>query len=581
MKYTQQDLESMLDDFRGLPAETAWLEFKENMADPVRIAKYISALSNMAAYYGRNAGYLVWGVDDVTHEIKGTDFDKDVVKAGTHQDQPLELWLRLVIKPQTSYEFFPFESDGKKIVILEVDAAYRQPVTYQGQGWARIGNALTEMSKDPKIAAAIYRTTGTDWSAETLPAAKVNDLDPAALAAAREMFADKHKDDVFATEIPKWDDITFLNKAKLAIDGKLTRAAILLLGKSEKAHLLSPSVARLTWHLKDKDENTLDYKHFDCPLILAVDQILHRIRSITLREIPDGTLFPREINQYDTWVLREALHNCIAHQDYSQRASVVVTEYPDHVQFSNAGAFLPGTVEKVLYDKGRPRRYPNKQLAEAMVELKMIDTLGSGIRRMFVKQRDRYMPMPDYKIETDSVTVDVPGKVLDARYCSLLIKKTDLTFKEIVLLDRVQKGVRLEKDALAFLRKRGLVEGRVTNLMISAKIAAATNQRAEYIKTRAANDNNFRRMILDYLEQWKSASREDINKLLLDKLPKGMSVEQKYTKISALLTSLRQRGLIKNIGPSTRYPQWIPSLSTKDLNQFYEKKKEEYVTYWA
>ena len=581
MKYTQQDLESMLDDFRGLPAETAWLEFKENMADPVRIAKYISALSNMAAYYGRNAGYLVWGVDDVTHEIKGTDFDKDVVKAGTHQDQPLELWLRLVIKPQTSYEFFPFESDGKKIVILEVDAAYRQPVTYQGQGWARIGNALTEMSKDPKIAAAIYRTTGTDWSAETLPAAKVNDLDPAALAAAREMFADKHKDDVFAAEIPNWDDITFLNKAKLAIDGKLTRAAILLLGKSEKAHLLSPSVARLTWHLKDKDENTLDYKHFDCPLILAVDQILHRIRSITLREIPDGTLFPREINQYDTWVLREALHNCIAHQDYSQRASVVVTEYPDHVQFSNAGAFLPGTVEKVLYDKGRPRRYPNKQLAEAMVELKMIDTLGSGIRRMFVKQRDRYMPMPDYKIETDSVTVDVPGKVLDARYCSLLIKKTDLTFKEIVLLDRVQKGVRLEKDALAFLRKRGLVEGRVTNLMISAKIAAATNQRAEYIKTRAANDNNFRRMILDYLEQWKSASREDINKLLLDKLPKGMSVEQKYTKISALLTSLRQRGLIKSIGPSTRYPQWIPSFSTQDLNQFYEKKKEEYVTYWA
>ena len=556
MKYTQQDLESMLDDFRGLPAETEWLEFKENMADPVRIAKYISALSNMAAYYGRNAGYLVWGVDDATHEIKGTDFDKDVVKAGVHQDQPLELWLRLVIKPQTSYEFFPFESDGKKIVILEVDAAYRQPVTYQGQGWARIGNALTEMSKDPKIAAAIYRTTGTDWSAETLPAAKVNDLDPAALAAAREMFADKHKDDVFAAEIPNWDDITFLNKAKLAIDGKLTRAAILLLGKSEKAHLLSPSVARLTWHLKDKDENTLDYKHFDCPLILAVDQILHRIRSITLREIPDGTLFPREINQYDTWVLREALHNCIAHQDYSQRASVVVTEYPDHVQFSNAGAFLPGTVEKVLYDKGRPRRYPNKQLAEAMVELKMIDTLGSGIRRMFVKQRDRYMPMPDYKIETDSVTVDVPGKVLDARYCSLLIKKTDLTFKEIVLLDRVQKGVRLEKDALAFLRKRGLVEGRVTNLMISAKIAAATNQLAEYIKTRAANDNNFRRMILDYLEQWKSASREDINKLLLDKLPKGMSVEQGVVKISTLLTSLRRTGHIVNVG-SCKKSKWV------------------------
>ena len=207
MKYTQSDLESMLNEFRELPAETTWLEFKTNLSDPVKIARYISALSNMAAYCGRSYGYLVWGVDDVTHEIKGTSFNKDVVCA--ERNQPLELWLRLVIKPQTNYEFFDFEQNGKRIVMLEIESAYRQPVTVKGGGWARIGNVLTELNKDPKIAAAIYRTLGHDWSSEVVHAASIEDLDPNALSTARAMYMDKHKDDDFADEIPGWDDLPF------------------------------------------------------------------------------------------------------------------------------------------------------------------------------------------------------------------------------------------------------------------------------------------------------------------------------------------------------------------------------------
>ena len=561
MRYTEKDLVQMVEEFRRLPAETSWLEFKSNMADPVKIARYLSAVSNMASYCGRSFGYLIWGIDNDTHEITGTEFDKDVVTG--EGGQPLELWLRLVIKPQIAYDFHSVMIDRHKVVLLEVEAAYREPVTFHGFGWARIGNSLTELNKDPKIAAAIYRTVGRDWSAEVVPSATVDDLDRTALDAARAMYTDKHKDDIFAPEITAWDDVKFLNKARLAIDGKLTRACLVLLAKPEKAHLLAPSVVRITWHLKDAQGNSLDYRHFDCPLLTAVDQILARIRSITLREIPDGTLFPQEINQYDRWVLREALHNCIAHQDYSRQTSVVVTEYPDRVQFSNSGAFLPGTVEKALYDSGRPRLYPNKQLADAMVELKMIDTLGSGIRRMFVKQRDRFMPMPDYDITDDAVTVGVPGRILDARYCSLLMKKADLTLEEIVLLDRVQKGQSLDSESVKFLRKRGLVEGRKNNLMISAAIAAATDKKAAYIKTRSANDKNLRRMILDYLEQWKRATRKDIEELLMDKLPDILSIAQKKTKISTLLTWLRKHGMITNES-TDRASMWVLCLSVRE-----------------
>ena len=554
MKYSVEDLIAMVNEFRALPAETGWLEFKTNMADPLKIARYISGLSNMAAYSGRSYGYLIWGVDDNSHEITGTDFCKDVVKA--EKNQPLELWLRLVVKPQIVYEFYEFVTDGKRLVVLEIEAAYREPVTVKGGGWARIGNALVELNKNPKIAATIYRSVGRDWSAEIVPAASVDDLDAKALAVARAMYSDKHKDDEFASEIPNWDDVTFLNKAKLALNGKLTRAAFVLLGKPERMYLVAPAVVRVTWHLKDLQENSVDYKHFDAPMVLAVDQVLSKIRSLTLREIPDGTLFPKEINQYDRWVLREALHNCIAHQDYDRQATIVVTEYPDRVQFSNAGAFLPGTIENVLYDNGRPRQYPNKQLVEAMVELKMIDTLGSGIRRMFVKQRDRFMPMPDYEIDDDNVTVSVPGQILDARYCTLLIKKADLLLTDIVLLDRVQKHVRLDGEAVAYLRKKGFVEGRKSNLVISARIAALTGNRAEYIKTKSVDDEFLKKLVVNYLKQWGRASRKDIDNVLRGKLQEGLQETEKTNRITYLITSLRRANVIRNIGSRTK-PEWV------------------------
>lgn len=554
MKYSSTDLIALVEEFRSLPAETGWLEFKTNMADPVKIARYISSLANMAAYAGRSYGYLIWGVNDVTHEIEGTSFNKDAVKA--EKNQPLELWLRLVVKPQISYEFFEFEIDGKRLVLLEVESAYRQPVTVSGGGWARIGNALVELNKDPKIAAAIYRTVERDWSAEIVPSATVGDLDATALAKAREMYADKHKDDIFASEIPTWDDITFLNKAKLAIDGRLTRACLVLLAKPEKEHLLSPSVIRVTWHLKDTQENSIDYKHFDVPLILAVDQVLAKIRSLTLREIPDGTLFPVEINQYDRWVLREALHNCIAHQDYTKRTTIVVTEYPDRVQFANSGVFYPGTVEKVLYDTGRPRQYPNKQLAEAMVELKMIDTLGSGIRRMFMKQRERFMPLPDYRLDDEVVVVNIPGRILDARYCGMLIRNAELTLQEIVLLDRVQKHVKLEDDAIALLRKHGLIEGRKTNPTISARVAQMTGGKADYIKTKSVDDEFLKKLIVNFLKQWGKASRKDIEDVLKGKLQEGLSADEVSHRITYLLTGLRRAHVINNRGSRTK-PEWI------------------------
>ena len=532
-KYSDKELGLLVQELCNYPAEQTWFEFKHGNDDPERIGKYISALSNCACAFGHPFGYLIWGIDDSTHDVIGTNFDPDTAKKG---NQFLKLWLHTQLRPELSFDFYKTKINGKDIVILEIEAAYRQPVAFNGTAWARIGESLVELSKLPKVSEQIFRTVGTDWSAETILEASCTDLDEEALKFARGKYADTHKNDAFYPEISEWDDMTFLNKAKLAINGKITRAAIILLGKPESVHFLHGAVAKITWNLLDGNGNSLDYKHFEPPFLLAVDKVFAKIRNINLRVMPFGTLFPVEIAQYDKWVFREALHNCIAHQDYSMRCSIVVTEYPDHVKLANAGPFLPGTLENVLNSNDRPRFYPNKQLTDAMAELKMIDTIGSGIRRMFLTQRKRFMPMPDYILEDDNVQVILQGKILDERYTQILMRQPDLSLQEIVLLDKIQKGTMISKDSADLLRKKKLIEGRYPRIFPAAEIAIKTNRIEEYLDNKGYDDSFYIQKILQYICLKGHASRADIVKLLKKHLSVALSEEEQNKKISNLLS---------------------------------------------
>ena len=555
-QYTEEQLRSLLTELLSYPDELPWLEIKHGNDNPDEIGKYISALANSACTENRDHGYMIWGVENDSRIIEGTAFDPD---HKNKNQQPLRIYLSRTLKPEIAFEFYSFEVDGKKVVILEVEAAYRRPISFQGTEYIRIGESRTELSKHPKEAAKIYRTVGKDWSAEVVVDATMKDLAPEAVKAARERYSEKHRNDSFAEEIETWSTEEFLNKAKLTINGKITRAALILLGKPESAHWLNPSVVKITWNLVDNDNTSIDYQHFDPPLLLAVDRIFAKIRNITIRTMPDGTLFPVEISQYDSWVFREALHNCIAHQDYTLCRNVVVTEYPDRVQFSNMGAFAPGTLEKVLHDDGRPRFYLNRQLTEAMVELNMIDTIGSGIKRMFKKQQKRYMPMPDYDISTtpeEMVRVVLYGKVLDERYTRLLIRQTDLSLDEIVLLDKLQKKVRISQDDAKRLRKDKLIEGRYPNVYPAAVIAENTQKVEEYLENRAFDDAFYVQQILNFICIKGRVSRSDIRKWLKDKLSNALTDEQKESKIGNLLSvTMRGQGLIHNVG-GTGHSVW-------------------------
>ena len=545
------ELTALLDRLCAEPRETEWLEFKANRYEPQALGEYLSALANSACLQGRPRGYLAFGIEDGSHAVVGTTFDPQAEKG--KGEQLLPLWLSLGLRPNVGFEIHPFTYQGERVVLFEVLPAFDRSVEFYGTAYVRDGTSKTELSKYPEKARTIWNRR-VDLSAQVCEQASLNDLEPQAIVKARREFATKFP--AQAAAAAGWDDAMFLNKAKLTIRGGVTHAALLLLGKPEASTLLAPAVARISWLLKNERNEDLDYEHFGPPFLLNVDKVLARIRNLTVRELPGGTLFPVELTQYDPWVIREALHNCIAHQDYGLRGRVQVVETPDTLLLTNVGGFLPGRVETVIEQDAPLEIYRNPFLAEAMVNLNMIDTQGGGIKRMFMKQRERFFPMPDYDLsQPERVMVKLRGRILDERYTRVLMSQSGLELGLIMLLDKVQKGARISADESRRLKVAKLVEGRYPNLMVAGQLAALAGQKAQHIRNRGLDSRYYRDMIVELVREHQPVSREDIDRLLLDKLPEVLTDEQKLSKVHNLISSLSGKA-IRNAG-TRQSPRWI------------------------
>ena len=543
-----------IDQLRGQPTETEWLEFKRNRYEPEQLGEYLSALANSACLADRPTGYLIFGIDDETHEVVGTNFDPYNTKAKGNQD--LLPWLAAGLHPNTGFELRIVDYPAGRVVVFEVGPARDQPVNFYGTAYIRVGTSKTKLSNHPEKARAIW-THGSDWSAEVCEQASLHDLAPEALAKAREQFIVRHPSQ--ATEIEGWDDTTFLNKARVLKQDTMTNAALLLLGQPESSALLVPAVARISWVLKDGHNRELDYEHIEPPFLLAGDRLLQRIRNLTVRALPNGTLFPQEFTQYDPWVIREALHHSIAHQDYRLRGRIVVVEFPDRILLTNVGDFLPSDVATVIRQDAPQALYRNPFLARAMVELNLIDTQGSGIKRMFDTQRKRFFPLPDYDLtetETSRVAVSLHGRILDERYTRLLMERTDLDLDRAMLLDRVQKGLPISREEHRRLKAEGLVEGRYPNLMVAGLVAKATGEAGRHIRERGFDKQYYLGLIVALVREHGPVSRKEIDQALIPKLPDRLTDVQKRWKVQNLMQALRRSGQIVNRGTRTQ-SAWI------------------------
>ena len=544
------DLQIMLDSLIAT-WENEVVEFKQagDGYSTNDIGKYFSALSNEANLRNLDKAWLVFGVNNKSRSVVGTDYRPEHVRL-----QSLKMQIAESTEPSVTFRnIHELQAPTGRVIMFEIPPAPRgMPIAWKGHYHARAGESLTSLGLD-KLDEIRQQTMATDWSVQIVPNATLDDLDSAALKKAREAFTLKHANRFSAEEVNGWSDETFLNRAKITQDGKITRTAILLLGKSESAHLLSPHPAQMTWKLVGV-ENA--YEHFTPPFMLNTTLLYQKIRNIQLRLLPNDELLPYEISKYDQNIVLEALHNCIAHQDYIRNGRIIVTEQADKLIFENEGGFFEGTPDDYIPGEKTPRRYRNPFLVQAMTELNMIDTMGYGIHKMHSKQAERYLPMPDYDLsEKNAVRMIIHGGVVDPAYSRLLMREEGLSFEDVLALDRVQKKLRISDETIKQLRRANLIEGRKPNFHVSATVAKATSSKADYIRTRSLDDQYYKKLIIEYLEKFGTASRKDIDDILQNKLSDALNDDQKKTKIGHLLTSLRESNMIYNAASKTA-PEW-------------------------
>ena len=169
---TAQELTALLDRLRQEPHETEWLEFKENQFEPQVLGEYLSALANAACLAGKPRGYLVFGIQDQTHVVAGTQFDPYAVKAKGNQD--LLLWLATGLQPNVGFEVHVLAHPKGTVVLFEVGPAWDRPVRFHGTAFIRIGTSKTELHKHPEKERAIW-TRRTDWSGQVCEGATIAD----------------------------------------------------------------------------------------------------------------------------------------------------------------------------------------------------------------------------------------------------------------------------------------------------------------------------------------------------------------------------------------------------------------------
>lgn len=384
------DLLGVLGELRKLPAETEWVEFKVNKADPTEIGEYISALSNSAALHGRAHGFIVWGVEDKTHAVIGTHFNPHTAKIGA---EALESWLLRLLEPRIDFRIHSLVVDGNAVVILEVDPAFSSPVRFSGVEYIRIGSYKKKLKDFPEKERQLWRTFDRvpyertvaegDLSAEHITALldfpAYFELLNHPLPEGRSGVLSALKQDglVEVTENGKWS-ITKLG-------------AILFARKLEDFPGLKRKSVRVIQYKGDSRVETIREQTDNRGYAVGFEGLVAFITQLLpTNEVIEKAL-RREVPMFPDLAIRELVANALIHQDFQLSGTGPTVELFDgRMEITNPGTSL--VEPNRLLDS--PPRSRNEQLASFMRRIGVCEERGSGVDKVVFETEYFQLPAP-------------------------------------------------------------------------------------------------------------------------------------------------------------------------------------------
>lgn len=402
-----ENLIDLVNALRKYPNETSWIEFKHNNYDFKMIGQDISALANSATLSERNKSYMLWGIDDKTHEIIGTKEDLQTLKRG---NQELESWLRMMLSKNAEFEIKKLEVEGLSICILIISKAMYQPVTFEKTEYIRIGSYTVKLSDHPNLKVQLwdklrnekFETQSTFIDLELTKALQMLDYTSYFDIKGIPMPTDESGIAHYMLEqqiIQKQDNekysITNLGGIALAKD----LATFNRIGRKAIRIVLYDGINRLSM-LKDETINK--------GYVSGFNEALKLIEALLPSKEVINTAFRETELQYPPLAIRESLANALIHQDFSiTGAGPTVEIFSNRIEITNPG--------RLLVDKYRiidnPPKSRNEKLATLMRQLKLCEELGTGWDKITLACEKALLPAPQITQYEDNVKVSLFSKI--------------------------------------------------------------------------------------------------------------------------------------------------------------------------
>lgn len=402
-----QNLDLLVKELIKLPAETEWLEFKYNNFDPDMIGKDISALANAATYRGRDKAYMIWGIQNETHDILGTDYDRFSKMKG---NQEIETRLRALLSKNADFDFFETELDGKKIVVLIIQKAVVSPVTFKKEPYIRSGSNTKPLRDFPPMEAQLWDKLRLN-KFETITAK-----------------TDLRKNEIFQyldfgcyfdlQDIPVPADqdgiLHYMIEDEIVMEQDNGLYSITNLGAVLFAKRISdfPSVARKSIRVVQYEDDTKlrILKEYNGAKGYAVDfeGLMGFLEALLPSEEIITETVRKTVTKYPIIALREIMANALIHQDFTiSGASPLVEIFQSRIEVTNPG--IP------LIDINRfidnPPKSRNEILSSLMRRLKMCEELGSGWDRIALECEIKQLPAPKIILYEENTKVILYSKL--------------------------------------------------------------------------------------------------------------------------------------------------------------------------
>lgn len=395
---TPEYLTGLVHELRKLPNETEWLEFKHNDASRKDIGEYLSALANSAALYGKPHGYLIWGIDDVSHDIVGTTFDPAKAKVGNEE---LENWLLRLLTPKIDFRFHSVTIEDHPVVLLEIGQAFRHPVQFQSQEFIRIGSYKKKLKDFPEKERALWRVFDQTPFEKLFAVEEIASNDVLSLLDYPAYF------ELLSLPLPANRDAIL--KALLADelvarsergDWNITNlGAILLAKRLDEFHSLRRKAVRVIAYTGNNRVETLREQMGVKGYANGFEGLVGFINGLLPTNEVIQQALRKTVPMYPELAVRELVANALIHQDFFVTgAGPMVEIFKDRMEISNPGVPLVD----VLRFLDSPPRSRNETLASFMRRIGVCEERGSGVDKVVFQTEYFQLPAPAFEVVGES-----------------------------------------------------------------------------------------------------------------------------------------------------------------------------------